>query len=92
MAPRFAVPQLVYGHVGRMWWRAYPRVNTLTLHAALASGGGVARERRNRTRLHYATPPVNKGAQRYVRYVGVAPSTDTVRFGLQFPVRFTGFP
>ena len=36
----------------------------------------MARERRNRTRLHYAIPPVNKGAQRYVRYVGVAPSTD----------------
>ena len=37
----------------------------------------MARERRNRTRLHDAIPPVNKGAQRYVRYVGVAPSTDT---------------
>ena len=36
----------------------------------------MARERRNRTQLHYAIPPVNKGAQRYVRYVGVAPNID----------------
>ena len=33
--------------------------------------------------LVYAIPPVNKGAQRYVRYVGVAPSTDSlIRFTL----------